>query len=147
MVSSATIKAKPVRAYHHFSGLMREMVMSNKLVVSFSESAWHPPTDVYETPGEIIVKVEIAGVRAHDIEMKIDKKCLVIRGRRDDAATSGRRSFRQMELKYGAFERVIPLDSPIDAEACHASYNNGFLEVILPKTKHAKPAIVQIEIS
>ena len=93
---------------HHRGGGYQEVFLtSNKLVLMFSERAWQPPTDIYETDAEIIVKMEIAGVDPKSLDIKINGDQLNIKGTRADSETKSKRMFRQMEINYGQFERGI----------------------------------------
>jgi HSP20 family protein len=101
---------------------------------------WSPPTDVYETENAYIVRVEIAGMREEDFEITVEDNFLMINGNRSDVPE--RRAYQQMEIRFGKFETVAGIPGPIDLEASHADYTEGFLTVTLPK---AKPNQIQIE--
>jgi HSP20 family protein len=100
----------------------------------FSPSAWEPAMDVFESDGEIVVAIELAGVRESDIEMTVDRDTFTIRGfRRKSSRTSGNRAYYQMEIASGPFRRSIKLRAPIDTAKMRASYEDGLVEVVLPK--------------
>lgn len=94
-------------------------------------SVWTPPTDVYETETNLIVKVEVAGMREEDFEVAVEEQVLLIRGNRLDQ--NERRAYHQMEIRFGKFEIAIGLPSGIDLEEASAEYRDGFLTVIFPK--------------
>jgi len=95
--------------------------------------AWRPPTDVFETDLEFIVLVELAGMRGVEIAVTLDEQVLRIRGTRPESA--GTRAYHQMEINYGDFALEVRLPVPIDRERIVASYSDGFLKVLLPKTQ------------
>lgn len=97
-------------------------------------SVWHPPTDVYETEDDFIVKVEIAGMRDEDFTVAAENRLLRIEGVRPDPA--GRRAYHQMEILSGKFEIDVELIVPVNMESASAEYKDGLLTIILPKTKH-----------
>lgn len=104
-----------------------------KRPIFYFEKAWKPRCDVSETDTEIIVMAELAGVSADHLDIRVEGSNLIIRGaRRQDAATQGA-NFAMMEISYGPFERVIPLPSGVDAEEANARFDEGFLEIRLPK--------------
>lgn len=104
---------------------------SNWQILNHSNS-WRPPTDVYETEQDIIIKVEIAGMNEEDFQIIFNKNTLIINGfRKDDILT--KKAFHQVEIGYGDFTSVIELSIPIRIEDTEASYNNGFLSIVLPK--------------
>jgi len=101
---------------------------------------WRPPTDVYETPEEYVVRVEIAGMQDTDFSIVLDARTLSIRGIRSDIPE--RRAYYQMEIRYGEFSCDVELPGPISAKEIEAYYSNGFLQIRLPK---AHPVKIHIE--
>ena len=98
-------------------------------------SLWTPPTDVYETEDNLVVKVEVAGMRDDHFEVSVEDQVLMIRGNRPDF--NERRAYHQMEIRFGKFEIAIGLPAGIDLDRATAEYKDGFLTVIFPKI-HAK---------
>ncbi len=103
--------------------------------VRFSPRAWEPNIDVYETADEIVVLVELAGLKQEEIEVVVQGNSLVIRGERRDIKQGIRRSYYQMEILWGPFERGITLPVVVDADGTKAYYEAGFLEIVLPKLR------------
>ena len=108
--------------------------------VQVRAGAWNPPTDVYETENDYVVRVEIAGMREDDFEITVENNLLVISGSRPDVPE--RRAYQQMEIRFGKFETVVGLPGPINLEASRADYSEGFLAIVLPK---AQPNQINIE--
>ncbi|HIE17836.1 MAG TPA: Hsp20/alpha crystallin family protein [Dehalococcoidia bacterium] len=102
--------------------------------VRFSPGTWTPSVDIYETEEDIIVLFELAGVQQDEIEVEIHANELIVRGERKDIRQGVKRSYSQMEIFWGPFERRIVLQTLIEADSIKAFYDNGFLEVILPKS-------------
>lgn len=100
---------------------------------------WSPPTDVYETADNVIVRVEIAGMQKSEFSILLEGNLLTIQGNRSDSAR--RRAFHQMEIPFGEFRSQVELHWEIDHAAVRAEYKDGFLVVTLPK---AKPFTVEI---
>ncbi len=94
---------------------------------------WHPPTDVYETPSEFIVKVEIAGMEESDFNIYIDRNMLVIRGLRNEPLDREKKAYHQVEIGCGEFTTRIEINVPLDHENSTAQYANGFLTIKIPK--------------
>jgi HSP20 family protein len=94
-------------------------------------TTWSPPTDVYETDEDYVVKVEIAGMRDEDFEVAFENGILVIRGNRPDLHQ--RRAYHQMEIRFGRFELTVEIPIRVDIERAKAEYKDGFLVVTLPK--------------
>ncbi len=93
---------------------------------------WAPPADVGETASEVVVMVEVAGVRPGSLSVVLDRQTVTVSGTRTLPEFPFRRLHR-MEVEQGGFRRVIPLPCPVAAE--HGTYtcDNGILVVRLPK--------------
>jgi HSP20 family protein len=102
--------------------------------------AWRPPTDVYETDDSIVVRVEIAGMGEADFNISLEGRILAIRGIRTDAPE--KRAYHQMEIRYGEFIIEVELPNKVNTDAIEASYKDGLLRVVLPKTR---PFHVKVE--
>lgn len=103
--------------------------------------AWRPPTDVYEMDNTLVVRVEIAGMREGDFTIELNGRYLVVRGSRQD--TAERRAYHQMEIRFGEFSIEIELPSYIEADQVQAIYNNGFLRIMLPKSRPRQIPIIE----
>ena len=110
-----------------------DMFRSLSPVFRLAERKWIPQMDIYETPDEIIILAEIAGINKDDLELRISSKAVRIYGRRGGFPRIEKATYRLAEIQYGRFERILYLPSPIDPEVVSASYSNGFLQVRLAK--------------
>jgi len=98
-----------------------------------SSSIWSPPTDAYETEEACVVRMEIAGMREEDFEVAFENNLLLISGSRSDLP--GRRAYHQMEIRFGKFASSVAITATVDVDNATAVYKDGFLTVILPKSK------------
>ena len=94
-------------------------------------STWSPPTDVYETEENCVIKLEIAGMRDEDFEVAFENNTLMISGNRPDL--SERRAYHQMEIRFGKFELAVEIPVRVNMEKATAGYQDGFLVIMLPK--------------
>lgn len=109
---------------------------------------WHPPMDVYETVDTFIIKLELAGIQPEsDVQVALQRNVLTIRGTRRDRTLTKKEHYHRAEVNYGTFERVITLPNAIDEDATpNAHYENGFLEIRVPKVPPPKPREIPIEV-
>jgi HSP20 family protein len=112
-----------------------------------ADKIWRPATDLYESAEEFVIIMDIAGITAADISLKIHDKILTIRGIRREKTGEAKRHFHKMEIDHGLFERRIEIPNPIDPEKTRARYSQGFLEIHLPKIDVEFSGKVVIEIS
>jgi HSP20 family protein len=101
--------------------------------VLITHKAWRPPTDIYETPREVVVKMEVAGIDESRLQVVIHDDVLAIRGRRVDETARRKIGYHHMGIAYGEFASDIQLPGPVDLEGIRADYEAGFLTVSLPK--------------
>jgi HSP20 family protein len=109
---------------------------------------WAPALDMYETDGELVVLLDIAGVDADQTDVRAEPNLLTIRGMRRERhspmASDEQRNYHALEIPYGRFERTVHLPPGIDTAAARATYHDGLLEVTLPKrSPHQVPISVE----
>jgi HSP20 family protein len=137
---SVTLKPDVQRPDYYMQEDLPNLPESLHLRVAVRSHAWRPPTDVFETADEYIVRVEIAGMQDTDFTIVLDGRYLSIRGARSDLPE--RRAYHQMEIRYGEFISEVEVPGAISVKDIEALYNNGFLQVRLPK---ARPVKIQVE--
>jgi HSP20 family protein len=115
-------------------------ISSSKLVSIYTEKVFSPPTDIFETDKEFVIRSEIAGMKPEEILVSLDGNRLIITGSRDERDARAKRTFRQMEIDYGKFEKVIEIYCGVDPEQSSGFYKDGFLEVVIPKAKKSGQA-------
>ncbi len=86
---------------------------------------WEPPVDIYRGPSQWLVKVDLAGVRPEDVEIRVQGCRLTIRGiRRDFSVREGHKAY-SMEIAYSRFERTIELPCDLDKFQIRTDYRDG----------------------
>src|SRR5438445_13824610 len=104
---------------------------------------WSPAADVYETPEEIILQIELPGVRLEDVRLEaLDGKLRVAGHRRAEAGVQPR-NFVRMERIYGSFSREFPAPATIDPARIKATLRAGVLKVIAIKSGPGEPIPVE----
>ncbi len=107
---------------------------------------WRPPTDVYETDNGVVVKVEVAGMEEGEFTISLSSRNLTITGVRPDPLAEAEGltlSYQQMEIRYGDFETEVYLPWAIVEDEIEATYEDGFLRVVLPKARAQKVPVVE----
>ncbi len=96
------------------------------------EGLWHPAVDIHERDGEIVVEVEIPGMKGEQIDVSIERRHLLVEGSRPASSVAEEGEARYRERPVGRFHRVVHLPGPVDADAASATYEDGVLTVVLP---------------
>lgn len=108
---------------------------SKRKIKMHSELTWKPPADVIETAEELIVLIEISGMKGSEISVVTDGRLLKIRGVRKDIGPKEKKQFHKLEIPVGPFERVIKIPVDVDYKNVSATYENGMLKVSMKKLK------------
>jgi HSP20 family protein len=105
-----------------------------------------PAVDIYEDGDDIVVKAEIPGVDLDNIEVTVTDNVLLLRGEKQKQEEANEGEYYRSERVYGAFVRGIPLPAETDAQKATANFNNGVLQVRIPKAEQAKKRQVKVNV-
>jgi len=111
------------------------------------QTHWIPNTDVYVSEGQLVIKVELAGMRREDLELTVEGNRLMISGQRPDGSRSTKCKFLVMEINYGPFECVIEIPPGYDLGEAKAAYQNGFLRIDVPQASRSPAKAILVPIS
>jgi len=108
---------------------------------------WIPAMDLVETEDHFVLKADLPGVAESDVNIELESNVLTISGERKTEHEAKKDGYYRLERTTGTFSRALTLPEGIDAEAVTANFDNGVLEVRIPKPAEAKPRRVQIGVS
>ena len=97
----------------------------------FGTRAWCPAADVYQTKDGWIVKVDLAGVRVDDLEIKISGAEMHLAGCRRDTSFGEGIMYQQLEITYSTFEKTLHFPCSIEGATMLRDYRDGLLIVHL----------------
>lgn len=109
-----------------------------------ASSAWSPALDVVEREDEILIRADLAGLTAEDIDVQVDDDVLTISGERRFKDEVKDEHYYRLERSYGAFTRSITLPQGVESEDIAASVDNGVLEVRVPKSAEVQPRKITV---
>jgi HSP20 family protein len=124
--------------------LARALGLQGQQQGSGTATAWAPALDISERKDAYLVTVELPGVEADDLEITLEDGLLTIQGERHFAHDSSEQQFHRVERRYGAFRRSITLPAQVQAEQIEASFDNGVLQIVVPKMEEATPKRIQV---
>jgi HSP20 family protein len=102
------------------------------------ERLWRPRCNVYEAKDCICVLVDLAGINKEAIDVRATVRSLFLRGERETPTPKDAERCHHMEIPAGVFEREIQLPAPIAPERVTVSYDNGWLQVHMPKAERMR---------
>jgi len=114
--------------------------------VSFGPSAAgvFPPVNIFrDRQGDLVIRAELAGVKAEDIEVSCEARRLTINGERK--AESGDTAYHRRERPWGRFSRAIHLPADLDVEHAEARFQHGVMTLRIPRAQAAKPRQITVQ--
>jgi len=119
--------------FHSLRHLMDEFFTGRRGPGARGRDVWVPPTDVYETQGEIAIKMDVPGIKPSSVRVRFTHDEVTVSGYRAPSAEPGLIAYHQMEIRSGYFERRVVVHKPVNPEATTAQYCDGFLWIRIPK--------------
>lgn len=106
-----------------------------------------PAVDIYEDNDKLALSVELPGMAAKDVDVRIENGVLTIKGERKIEKEDKKENYIRVERTYGTFTRSFNLPNTVDSEKVKADFKDGLLEVSIPKKEETKPRTIQIKVS
>jgi HSP20 family protein len=144
---SDELSQKLMAKHSNIEKLFEEFFFMTKSHDFASSTPWQPPTDVYETGEDIIVRISVSGLKPEDISVLFSDRILTVSGKRSDDSAHQKVCFYQVEIRYGYFERRIKIPKHVDANNIQATYENGFIVITIPKAEKAFDSTISIKIT
>jgi len=126
-----------------FNRLFDEVVPAKELDRSFIIV---PAAELQETSDAIHLKLEIPGIEAKDLDVKVTENAVSVSGERKSETKTEDKGVTKSEFHYGKFRRLIPLPARIQNTNVTAEYKDGILNLTLPKTEAEKNKVVKVNL-
>ena len=104
-----------------------------------------PAVDVVEKDNEFVVKAEVPGCKADDVDISIHGNMLTVSGEKKQEEEKKGKGYYHMERSYGSFRRDLNLGSEIDPSKIGATCKDSVLTITVPKTEEAKTVKVKVK--
>jgi HSP20 family protein len=114
---------------------------------SANSSQWLLPVDVLETQDTYQLRTALPGIDPKDVNIEVNENVLTISAERRHEDKGEEGSYHWIEQQYGTFSRSVTLPAYADSEKIEARYNNGMLELTVPKRESAKPRRIELQAS
>ena len=112
---------------------------------SFVPAGVFPPLDVTETEDAIVVRAEVPGIKANDLDVRVENQTLTLSGERKAPGEVDRASMHRREREWGQFRRSLTLPVRVDAARVEARCTNGILTIELPKAAEARAKQITVQ--
>ena len=105
---------------------------------------WVPAMDLVESGDQFVLKADLPGLSQEDVKIEVEDGTLTISGERKSEHEASEGGWHRIERSFGSFSRSLTLPDHVDASAISATFNDGVLEVSIPKPEERKPQRIEI---
>ena len=110
------------------------------------EKDWVPRVEMIEMDDKYLIKAELPGMKKEDIDISVTGDTLTLKGHRQAESDIKEDDYHLCERSYGSFFRSITLPSSVKADEIEAKYEDGMIEVSLPKQADTQPKKIEVKV-
>jgi HSP20 family protein len=109
--------------------------------------SWVPALDAWETEHELVYAFDLPGVAQDRISVELEDGTLTVSAERERRGEISQELYHRLERRHGVFSRTVGVPQGIAEDAITAAYNDGVLEIHVPKPEQAKPKKIEIGVT
>lgn len=113
---------------------------------SLREGGWMPAVDIHETKKDIVVTMDIPAIDPKEVLITVVDDKLTVKGERKRETEVKEEDFYKNERLCGSFQRTVQLPTEVEGDRAKATYKDGVLKVVVPKSRKAVPKEIRIEV-
>lgn len=141
------VRLEPFRGFEQIAKKFNNFTSDIEKGISFEMGGFSPRIDITEDDKNLFIHAEIPGLVKEDVKISVDEeRALKMTGAKKKSSANEGKSFLRNERVFGEFERSLMLPDYVDVEKISAKYENGVLELTLPKVEPPKPKEIVVEI-
>lgn len=110
----------------------------------FGDRTWAPAVDLRETADAFVVHADIPGLKKEEIDIEVVEDVVTIKGERKKDEEKKDGNYHRVERTFGSFLRSVEIPGGFDSEKVSAKFEDGVLEITLPKLAEQKPRVVKV---
>jgi HSP20 family protein len=111
------------------------------------ETKWMPAIEIQETDTEVILKAQIPGIAAKDLDVHVSPDTVMLKGEYQQETKTEEKGFSRSEFHYGHFARTVPLPALVQHEQVKSSFKDGVLTLTLPKETEVPRKVVKVDLT
>ncbi len=148
---STLMRWQPLREVHalrqQVDRLFDDLLHSDRISSLLPKDEWFPAIEIQETDTDLIVKVQVPGMKAEDLDIQLSPERLEISGEQREESTSDTSTTFHSELHYGMFRRVVALPIVVQHQAATAKLENGIVHMVIPKAQPDQRSVVKVNLT
>jgi HSP20 family protein len=111
-----------------------------------AEGVWAPAVDIHETKKDVVVTVDLPAIDPKEVSISIVEDRLTIKGEKKKEEEMKEESYYRSERVYGMFQRTIQLPAEVVGDKAKATYKDGVLKIVVPKSQKALPKEIKVQV-
>jgi len=104
-----------------------------------------PAMDVIDDDDALLIRAELPGLKADEINVEVQDNVLTIRGEHEESQEEKDKRFIRRERRTASFARSIALPADCDVDNVEASHHDGVLELRIPRAKQEQPKVIEVK--
>lgn len=112
-----------------------------------TQATWRPAIELKEEADYVIVRAQLPGINAKDLNVEVTKEAVSIAGEHRHEQQSENNGTFKTEFRYGTFRRVVPLPVAVQNDKVQAEYKDGILSLTLPKVEAVRNKVVKVNLA
>jgi len=110
-------------------------------------TTWAPRIDAFDQETELVIRVEIPGVKPNEVDITVEDRTLTISGKRQFEETTKQAGYHRREIFSGEFKRTLVLPEGLNAEEITAKAEDGILSVVVPRRPEVLPRKIKVGVA
>ncbi|MUG93569.1 Hsp20 family protein [Scytonema sp. UIC 10036] len=120
---------------------------THNIFSKMSRIAWNPAIELKELDKDILLKIQVPGIDAKDLDIQVSENSVSIAGEYQEEKTSDSKDFYHSEFSYGEFQRIIALPVNVKHEEVKAEIKDGVVTLTLPKRETSQRDVVKVDLT
>jgi HSP20 family protein len=133
---------------HQMDHLFEELMHTDHVLPLWGKpDQGEPAIELQETDTNFILKAEVPGIEAQDLDVQVTEECVSLKGKRQESTQTEANGLFRSEFRYGQFQRIIPLSGQIAKDQVQCEFKQGVLTLILPKVRGTSRKGVKVDVA
>lgn len=109
-------------------------------------SAFVPATNVRQDKNNVLVEMDLPGIKESDLEISVENDVLTVSGKREEKKEVKKEDYYRKEVRIGSFSRSVILPMTVKSDKAEAEMEGGVLKITLPKAEEMKPKKIAVKV-
>jgi HSP20 family protein len=136
--------ARELQSIQHEVNRLFGTLFDTPIGAGVASRSWVPSMDLVEEEDQYVLRADLPGLSDQDVKIELEDNVLSISGTRKSEHESRKEGYYRVERASGSFSRSLTLPEGVDPESIRAEFENGVLEVRIPKPEERKRRRVEI---